>query len=238
MNRLSFNKQAPFAIFVFIGSLTGCQPQMMDEPLPERFGLDNVNILVQQKILLPEKLEASPQDFQYKAGAIDLNLDGRDEIMVLMQGSYFCGSGGCTAYLFNDEGEQLNRMTVVREPVLVSERRSNGWKDFYVWSEESLRTMSYDGVSYPKNPSLAPKYERHLEQKAARQLAEIQEIYVQDGYDLALVDEVPLFYPVHSYPFQFKHYGDPKSEYKLTVNMLTGHLDLETFDISEKKPLR
>ncbi|MCW8348597.1 hypothetical protein MD535_21655 [Vibrio sp. ZSDZ65] len=235
MNRLSLNKQA-FVVIFFFGTLMGCQPQMMDEPLPERFGLDNVNILVQQKILLPEKLEASPQNAHYKAGAVDLNLDGRDEIMVLMQGSYFCGSGGCTAYLFNDKGEQLNRMTVVREPILMSERRSKGWKDFYVWSDDSLRTMSYDGVSYPKNPSLEPKYERHLEQKAARQLAEIQEVYVQDGYDLTLVDEVPLFYPVHSYPFQFKHHGDPKSEYKLTVNMLTGHLDFEISDISDKKP--
>ncbi|MGF1749293.1 hypothetical protein [Vibrio cionasavignyae] len=239
LNKLSLNKLILSTLLSTVGLasfgfLVGCQPQMMREPLPEKFGLDNVDILVNQKILLPEKLDTSGKGHQFKVGVADLNRDDRDEIMVLMQSPYFCGSGGCTAYLFNDKGELLNRMTVVKEPVLISERHSKGWKDFYVWSDGSLRIMSFDGVTYPQNPSLQPKYDRQLEEKAAFQLAEIQEIYVQDGYDLLQVTDVPLLYSVHSYQFQFKHYGDVNNQYRITIDMITGSLALESSDTSNK----
>ncbi|MFA0086679.1 hypothetical protein [Vibrio sp. 10N.261.51.F12] len=216
----------PTTLMILTGFLAGCQPQGTQEPLPESYGLDNVDILVNQKILIPQKL--TDKDYKFKAGVADLNNDGNSEIMVLMQDSYFCGSGGCNAYIFDAKGHQISAMTVTREPILRSDRRSNGWSDILVWSDGALRTMEYDGQSYPSNPSVQKEFDRSVEQEIAQKNAEIQEIYVQDGYDLSFVEEVPILSFSHRYQFVFKHYGDPEHDYLLTVNMRTGESTLDT----------
>lgn len=210
-----------------VALILGCN-HSYDEPRPDVFTLENIDRLVVEDILIPEKLDPREKDYKFLTGAADLNGNGSEELLVLMQDPYFCGSGGCTAYLFQDSGELINRMTVTSTPVLLASRETNGWKNFYVWSDGSLRTMAFDGTSYPSNPSVEPAYDRSRELEAARQQIEVQEIFVQDGFDLTLVEQVPIFYPAHTYQFQFNHHGDPQNRYQFTIDMVTGDTQLVT----------
>lgn len=225
----------PLILCSLVIGLTGCLHSASEEPRPSVFTLENVDRLVNEDILQPEQLDPDEKDYKYVAGATDLNNDGNDELLVLMQDPYFCGSGGCTAYLFSSSGDVITRMTVTRKPILVSDRTTNGWKDFYVWSNGSLRTMSFDGKAYPTNPSVAPEYSREREKQTAEQNLEVQEIVVQDGYGIAMVEELPIFYPAHSYQFTFRHYGDPENLYLFKINMVTGESELETLPIPKEK---
>ncbi|WP_354007614.1 hypothetical protein [Endozoicomonas lisbonensis] len=144
----------------------------------------------------------------------------------------YCGSGGCTAFLCSVQGGRISRMTVTREPVLLSDHTSNGWKDFYVWSNGSLRLMAYDGKRYPDNPSVVPKYDQSTRINKAEQLVRNSEIFIQDGYQLKRVEDVPIFQPADVFIFSFLHYGDPDFQYLITVNVRTGHMEIST------RPLR
>ena len=45
----------------------------------------------------------------------DLNEDGKKEIFVGLRGSYFCGSGGCTTYLLDNQGNIITKFSVSRD---------------------------------------------------------------------------------------------------------------------------
>ncbi len=90
----------------------------------------------------------------------DLNDDGLKEIFIgFPQNSYFCGSGGCTFYLLNGrEAERVTRFTVTQSPFIVLKSKTNGWRDLVVYSNGSLRKLTFNGKTYPSNPSVAPAY--------------------------------------------------------------------------------
>ena len=88
-------------------------------------------------------LEASPdytreivgidgREARYVFSRIDLDGDGRDEIFVYPMGSIFCGSGGCTLFLFTENGDGLglvDSFPISRLPFIVSEQTTNGWRN-------------------------------------------------------------------------------------------------------------
>jgi hypothetical protein len=86
----------------------------------------------------------------------DLNDDGKNEIFVGLRGSYFCGSGGCTQYLLDNEGNIITKFTVAGYPVVIDTNKSNGWKDLFIHSGGKDRIVKFDGKKYPSNPSVLP----------------------------------------------------------------------------------
>lgn len=87
--------------------------------------------------------------FQY-----DLNGDGKNEIFVGLTGSYFCGSGGCTVMLLDNEGNVINTFTVVDYPIVVDSKKSEGWNDLFMLSGGKYHIMKFNGKKYPSNPSV------------------------------------------------------------------------------------
>ncbi|WP_112479209.1 hypothetical protein [Vibrio variabilis] len=71
-------------------------------------------------------------------------------------------------------------------------------------------------------------YDRQLELSAAKQRIEVQPLFVQDGYDLKQVVDVPIFYPANTYQFMFKHHGETDHLYHATIDMVTGEMLIET----------
>lgn len=189
--------------------------------------------MVDSTILAPEGLSLAKDNIRYKVGMADLNDNGSQEIMVVMQDPYFCGSGGCTAYLFDESGKTITRMTVVKTPVLLAESSHNGWKDFVVWSNRAYRVMKFDGNSYPSNPSTEPTIERDSEQKSAMAKVMATELYQQDGYELMPLESDTLLEPFHRYHFTFKHYGDPDNRYVATVDMKSDTLNVDMVPLNE-----
>ena len=114
-------------------------------------------------------LEASP-DFtkamvavdnqlaRYIYSRVDLNGDGRDEVLVYLLGSIFCGSGGCNLLVFTgtgtgDEYALVNTFPISRTPVIVSAETTNGWNNLVRpesggGAEASYVTHTFDGERY------------------------------------------------------------------------------------------
>ncbi|CAH1589238.1 hypothetical protein [Vibrio rotiferianus] len=183
---------------------------------------------IDQSVLMPQGLSLETDKIRYMTGSADLNSDGSAEHFVLLQDRYFCGSGGCAAYMFDNSGKVINRMSVTRTPVVLADSFSNGWQDFIVWSNGAYRQMSFNGESYPSNPSLEPKVDRDTNVQTAIAYVMATELYQQDGYDILPADDKEIWTPANIYHFTFKHYGDPHSVYQATVNIDSGDVGIES----------
>ncbi len=142
-------------------------PDPDDGVPPERYSPHNSNIEVAAKIrifliddLLKDDLKLMTKDqrkFQYEE--VDLNGDGKKEYLVGFKNSYFCGSGGCTYYLLNNDGSVITIFSVSDAPfIAMVVLKTYGWKDLLVKSDGSLRHLKFNGKTYPENPSVAPKF--------------------------------------------------------------------------------
>ncbi len=146
---------------------------------PQSYSPNNSDDAVAEKItgyltnnLLKKDLNILTDDqreFQYES--VDLNADGIDEYFVGFQNNYFCGSGGCTYLLIDKEGNLITKFTVSDAPFIVMPNKTNGWKDLLVSSDNSLHLLKFDGKSYPKNPSVAPKFKEIPGEKNRRILS-------------------------------------------------------------------
>ncbi len=96
-------------------------------------------------------------DATYVAAFADLNGDGRDEAIVWQSAGFFCGSGGCGLYIYTPEGaswRQVNDLTIIGEPVLMLDARTNGWRDLGLMVRDGGMDLPYqmrlrfDGRSY------------------------------------------------------------------------------------------
>ncbi|PSU13930.1 hypothetical protein C9J03_03210 [Photobacterium gaetbulicola] len=128
--------------------------------------------------------------------------------------------------IFDNQGNIISQMSVVKPPVLLAESTSNGWRDFMVWSNGAFRLMKSSGDSYPTNPSLEPEVDRNASQQAAMAKVEETELYQQDGYDIAPTRATKIWAPSSIYHFTFKHYGDPRAVYHAQVDMASGVVEI------------
>lgn len=87
----------------------------------------------------------------------DLNDDGKKEIFVGLTGGYFCGSGGCTQYILDNQGAILSTFTVSDYPVVIDTNKTKDWKDLFILSKGKYHIVKFDGKKYPSNPSLLPE---------------------------------------------------------------------------------
>jgi hypothetical protein len=110
--------------------------------------------------------EATP-DFRYSL--FDLNGDKVPDAVVLLRGTDWCGSGGCTMLVLqgNSQGFKLiSRSTITREPIQVLADSRNGWLTLAVTiggggREPGQALLTFDGKEYPLNPSMQPQASAH-----------------------------------------------------------------------------
>ena len=84
----------------------------------------------------------------------DLNGDSKKEIFVGLTGPYFCGSGGCSIMLLDNQGNEITNFTVSDYPVVIDNNKSKEWNDLFISSGGKYHTMKFDGKKYPSNPSV------------------------------------------------------------------------------------
>lgn len=97
----------------------------------------------------------------FSAAYADLNNDGINDGIVLLEGATWCGTGGCTLLVFeglaNGDFRLASESTVASAPIYVLEETSKGWSDLSVYSQgKGQVTMKWGGSNYPSNPSLQP----------------------------------------------------------------------------------
>ena len=107
---------------------------------------------------------SSDQYLRYYYNRVDLNDDGKPEVVVYLVGSYACGSGGCTSLIFTPTSQGyrlLSQHTVVNAPILVTPQKTARWKDLVILVSGGGATRQYtrtrfNGRTYPGNPSVQP----------------------------------------------------------------------------------
>lgn len=99
---------------------------------------------------------------RYVYGRVDLNADGRSEVLVYLLGSIFCGTGGCNSLLFSQtpEGYRLiSEFSTSRPPFVVASQASEGWSDLLFLRAgggvpSSYVRFRFDGARYVEQETL------------------------------------------------------------------------------------
>ncbi len=104
------------------------------------------------------------QETRYAYNRVDLNGDGRPEVVATLLGPLDCGTGGCPLLIFRERQgdlELVSRMTLFRDPLIVGEGRHHGWRDLISRvrldaAHGYYALLPFDGRRYPSNPSVPP----------------------------------------------------------------------------------
>lgn len=107
-------------------------------------------------------------EVRYYYNRMDLNGDGKLETIVYLSGPTLYGSGGCSAIIFkqvNGDYEKLSQFTLVNTPIIISNNKTNGYKDIIMYVngggiDPFYALLKFDGTAYPSNPSIAPPLNR------------------------------------------------------------------------------
>lgn len=109
----------------------------------------------QLNVLLKEDLAAMTKEdrfFYYEA--LDLNNDKKDEYFVGFSNPYFCGSGGCSGYILNNDGSVINKFTVTDFPIYVTTSSSENFYDLIFETGGKFHLLKMKNGKYPSNPSV------------------------------------------------------------------------------------
>ncbi|MBO9586933.1 MAG: hypothetical protein J7574_22445 [Flavobacterium sp.] len=90
--------------------------------------------------------------------AFDLNNDQQNEYFVGFSNSYFCGSGGCSGYILNNNGKVINSFTVTDFPILVTTNSSEKFYNLLMQSRGTFYLVKMKNGKYPSNPSVQEKW--------------------------------------------------------------------------------
>ncbi|MNX62195.1 hypothetical protein D3C86_931510 [compost metagenome] len=113
----------------------------------------------QLTVLLKKDLPAMTKDDRYfYYEAYDLNNDKKNEYFVGFSNPYFCGSGGCSGYILNNDGSVINSFTVTDFPIFIGTTSSENFKDLIFKSGNALHSLKMKNGKYPSNPSVQEKW--------------------------------------------------------------------------------
>ena len=131
------------------GSDAAVTPQTAEDWVKQRFAQD---------------VRGDTSALQYAKADVDLDGDGKPEVLVYVGGSMMCGSGGCDLVVLKREGagfRQVGDLSVVQLPVGVLASKTNGWRDLAVTvsgggSPGGIMKVPFDGKAYADNPTVSP----------------------------------------------------------------------------------
>jgi len=101
-------------------------------------------------------VETGGMEARYAYGRVDLNGDGTEEVLAILMGSVFCGTGGCNLLLLKKEEAGytvINAFPISRLPIIVSDHKTAGWADLLRpehggGAERSYVKHVFDGSRY------------------------------------------------------------------------------------------
>jgi hypothetical protein len=106
-----------------------------------------------------QALPATERNF-YQVMSVDLSKNGHFEHIILINHPYYCGSGGCTLFIYNASIKQLQAITGIHAPISMQLKGSGKFPDLFGWSQSKLRHLVSEHRSgapfYPQNASIAP----------------------------------------------------------------------------------
>lgn len=104
----------------------------------------------------------APTQSRFEYTRVDLNYDGMRDALVLFKSPHrtWCGWSGCMMIGLRatpDGFELFNEFDGIRGPLIISDLRTNGWRDLIVRVSNDRMAdrnvvLQFDGQSYPRNP--------------------------------------------------------------------------------------
>lgn len=120
-----------------------------------------------------QKVDRDIKPDHYDIARTDLNADGKEDILALMNGkSSYYGSGGATMFILKgtaDGFESLGSIKVVNEPIYARKSVHHGFRDLLVGvrgggAKPGLSTLEFGGKSYPASPGEANAKEKESDE--------------------------------------------------------------------------
>lgn len=122
-------------------------------------------------ILLKNDLSAmTKEDRFFFYEAFDLNNDKKDEYFVGFSNSYFCGSGGCSGFILNNDGSLINKFSVTDLPILITTTSSEKFYDLIMKSNGLYHLVKMKYGKYPSNPSIEEKWNGEIPKESTKVL--------------------------------------------------------------------
>jgi uncharacterized protein len=133
---------------------------------PSRQSLNATLKTAVEKVIAAEMQTQNMKVDEQKIDAdyVDLNGDSTLDAIVILSGSYWCGTGGCTMLVFTGQGSTfklLSRSSLVRPPLTVAETKTKGFRDLILdvsggGMPAKKVALKFDSTGYPENPSDQP----------------------------------------------------------------------------------
>lgn len=115
---------------------------------------DKIKNYINNQFLTEADLRAiSDDEKKFQLYKVDLNNDGSMEVFVNFITPYFCGSGGCTVLLLNNNLELITRFSPTKT-LFVGEQMENNWKVLITRVDADWKKLVYENGSYPSNPTM------------------------------------------------------------------------------------
>ncbi len=104
---------------------------------------------------------------RYIASFVDLNDDGKKEVVIHVVSQSLCGTGGCPTLILAPHQSSftiVSRISITRPPIRLLNTKSHGWHDLAVRVAGGgiqpgyEAALPFDGKSYATNPSVPPAY--------------------------------------------------------------------------------
>lgn len=95
------------------------------------------------------------KDRKFRFQQIDLNNDGKMETFISFFTPYFCGTGGCSAVLLDNNLKPITKFTVTNPPFYVESAQESRWPIIYLQNNGQWKRLNYKNGKYPSNPSVA-----------------------------------------------------------------------------------
>ncbi|TDO69995.1 hypothetical protein EV143_11272 [Flavobacterium chryseum] len=125
----------------------------------------------QLNVLLMKDLPAiTKEDRFFYYEAFDLNNDKKDEYFVGFSNPYFCGSGGCSGYILNNDGSLINSFTVTDFPIIVTTSSTDKFYDLIFESGGKFYLLKMENGKYPFNPSVQEKWQGDVPKESTKVL--------------------------------------------------------------------
>jgi len=125
----------------------------------------------QLNVLLKKDIPSmTKEDRFFFYDAFDLNNDQKNEYFVGFSNSYFCGNGGCSGYILNNDGSVINHFTVTDFPIYVTTSSTEKFYDLILKSGGLFHHIKMKNGKYPSNPSIEDKWKGDIPKESTKVL--------------------------------------------------------------------
>jgi len=143
-------------------ALAACSPSGEPNSPPKDAALPDKEDARLISWLNEEFLDIAP--VQFRAGRVDLDGDGTDEVLAYVSGELACERRGCPLVVLKDDGKKFTKVSETDDtmlPVGALDTKTDGWSDLWVTTageggKTQVKKLAFDGKAYPAKTADAP----------------------------------------------------------------------------------